>query len=156
MIGWDNAWAGHAGRWVWICLPCSMLLSITWAALYVLMILSSVAFLKDITLAKLKFCYFSQQHRCPDISSRYQQISFCTRHFLHMPWCCPGWLHTTLAKQYAATNKTELNGSKTCFNWKLKHTVSLLANISLLACVVNVFIIRNTFALLVIVCSLAS
>ena len=51
MIGWDNGLAGHAGRWVWIGLPCSILLSIMWAVQYVLTVISTAPFWKDITLA---------------------------------------------------------------------------------------------------------
>ena len=96
MIGWDNEWAnewaGHAERWVCVGLLCSTLLSITWAARYMSIILATVAFLKDIMLA-MEICKC-----CPEFIRCYRQRlvgKSCDGLLSAHDQCEPKWLDTT-------------------------------------------------------------
>ena len=151
MIGWDNVWTGHAGRWVWIGLPCSTLLSITWAVQYVDSPFYCAIFERyNIRLWELQtFCYFSQWHCCHKFSRLCRQISrkkeWATAHAtVSVNWrqtrCSDKqsrvkWFQSPVKRSSMFTGKSlaTLSGNKflilseSHFYCKLLHTFSLLA-----------------------------
>ena len=89
MISWGNGWAGHAERWVWIGLLCSMLLSITWATQYMLIVLSNMVFFERFNLMLA-----IEKHN--SFASFLINIDALMGYFLHTPrsvWTKVTWLN---------------------------------------------------------------